>query len=56
MASVMKWVVENRCDGQIVFAAILEVAGNVRREGGIFFAQNITKIVQPQNDGSQMLG
>jgi hypothetical protein len=56
MASVMKRIVENRGDGQIVFAAILEVAGNVRREGRIFFAQDVTNVVQPQNDGSQVLG
>jgi hypothetical protein len=56
MASVMKWVVENRGDGQIVFAAILEIAGNVPREGRIFFAQDVTNVVQPQNNGSEVLG
>jgi hypothetical protein len=56
MASVMKWVVENRGDGQIVFAAVLDVPGNVPREGGILFAQDVTNVVQPQNDGSQVLG
>ena len=34
MASVMKRVVENGGDAQIVFAAILEIARNILREGG----------------------
>jgi hypothetical protein len=56
MASVMKRVVENGGNGQIIFAAILEVAGNVLREDWILFGQDVTNVIQPQKNGSQVLG
>ncbi len=55
MASVMKRVVENSGDAQIVFAAILKIARNVLREGRILFAQDVTTVLQPQNNRSQVL-
>ncbi len=55
MASVMKRIVKNRRDAQIVFAAILEVACNILREGRILFAEDVATVLQPQNNRSQML-
>ena len=50
MASVMKRVVENSGDAQIVFAAILKIACNVLREGRILFTKDVTTVLQPQNN------